>query len=92
MTPAVGGDWRFGIRSPAVKLGFPATQEGGSGHTFHAEGEGTHARTAIVGLCKLLDAQICAVHVLLQVGVHLLFLPGEPLRVLWHPIQYLQYN
>lgn len=78
----------FGIRFLSSKqLGFPATQEGGSGNTFDAEGEGTHARTAIMSLCKLLDAKIRPVHVLLQVEVHLLFLPGESLRVLVHQIQ-----
>lgn len=61
---------------------FPATQESSPGHSLNSKGEGTHPKTAIVSVAKVLNVGICSIHVFLQIGVHRLLFPWESLYIL----------
>ena len=74
-------------RMPAgERSGLPAAEDGGAGDAVDAEGEGAHAEVAVVGAAHLLGVPEGAGHVRLELPVHLLLVPHEPLDVL-HPLE-----
>lgn len=66
----------------SIRSGFPPPQEGGTSNMVHPKSEGSHAKTAIVGLAHALDVEESQGHVPLKLTVYLVFIPHEPLNVL----------
>lgn len=69
-----------------IELSFPTTQLGGSSDTANSKGESTHTEVAGVSMAHCLDVVKGSSHVLLQLQVHFLLFPHEPLNVL-HPLK-----
>jgi hypothetical protein len=61
---------------------FPSPEDGGASDAVDTEAEGAHAEVAVVAPAHLLHVLERALHVCLQLRVHLLLVPHEPLDVL----------